>query len=324
MTLSQTKGGKLAIAAGRAFAIITLAISDVCDDRMDVIASGPTVACRSSVADTWQILRKYQLLNDRSTDGTAGCPDSVHQVLQALQQNQPVCVDYTATSYRQHALIIGNNRTACQTALVHCTRLNYLPLVISTRIVGDVSAVAIAYMQLARAVFEYRRRQTDCDETLWRLALAPIRHQLYIDDEATEQLRQLIETARSDEQQRPICLIAGGEPTVRLAAQPGRGGRNQELALRMSQLLMDADEMRERVMVLCAGTDGYDGPTEAAGAIGCAAVGNEAGISTEMQRCVDNNDSFVWWDMCANGRWHIRTGHTGTNVMDLHLVLIGC
>lgn len=312
----MTKGGKLAVAARRAAAIVTLVISDVCGDKLDVIASGPTLPCRTSAADAWQILTKYQILEN---DVTA-CPQSIRKILEQQLKEQPMNEEPSPTNC-QHALIVGNNRTACQAALAHCTQLNYLPIVISTQVHGNVATVAKAYVELACAIYAYRWQHSDPAQ--WQREFSPICRQLDIDVATQQQLRKLVEAARSEEQ-REICLIFGGEPTVRLASRPGRGGRSQELALRVSQLLhgLEANAIGERVMVLCAGTDGFDGPNAAAGAIGCASVARNAD-ATELQACVDGSDSFGWYEACANGDWHIRTGHTGTNVMDLHLLLVG-
>ena len=114
---------------------------------------------------------------------------------------------------------------------------------------------------------------------------------------------------------RPACLLSGGETTVRIAGT-GKGGRNQEFvlaaALRMGGL--------RNVVVLSAGTDGSDGPTDAAGAFADETTvlrAAEAGL--DPQAYLDDNDSYHFFDQLND---LYKTGPTNTNVMDLRIVLI--
>jgi glycerate 2-kinase len=119
---------------------------------------------------------------------------------------------------------------------------------------------------------------------------------------------------------RPQCILWGGETTVTLGPAPGQGGRNQELALAAARSLHDAGEKSNGIMLLSAGTDGRDGPTDAAGAV---------------------VDGLTWYAIVAGGRdaaadlaGHnayealdaahalLRVGYTGTNVMDIVIGLI--
>jgi glycerate 2-kinase len=113
---------------------------------------------------------------------------------------------------------------------------------------------------------------------------------------------------------RPICLVAGGETTVTIRGE-GRGGRCQELALAAALAL----EGRAHVTLLAAGTDGTDGPTDAAGAFvdgSSCQRGARAGVLA--RDCLERNDSYGFFQ--AEGGL-LRTGPTGTNVMDLVMLL---
>jgi glycerate 2-kinase len=113
-----------------------------------------------------------------------------------------------------------------------------------------------------------------------------------------------------------VLLIAGGETTVTLRGR-GRGGRNQELALAAGIAL----EGTTGVGLLAVGTDGTDGPTDAAGAFadgGSCRRGEGEGLTA--RDCLERNDSYSFFD--AEGGL-LRTGPTGTNVMDLALLLRG-
>jgi glycerate-2-kinase len=122
-------------------------------------------------------------------------------------------------------------------------------------------------------------------------------------------LGTLLLALRSD---RPVCLLAGGETTVTLRGS-GLGGRSQELALAAAL----AFQGRAGVALLAAGTDGSDGPTDAAGACadgGTVERGRARGESAAAR--LEDNDSYRFF--AAEGGL-LRTGPTGTNVRDLVL-----
>ncbi len=113
---------------------------------------------------------------------------------------------------------------------------------------------------------------------------------------------------------KPICLLAGGEPTVTVKGK-GLGGRNTELALAMAMELRGL----KKIIFLSAGTDGTDGPTDAAGAVVNGLTYSRAlqkGISPEAH--LKENDSYTFFKK-AGGL--LMTGPTRTNVMDLHILL---
>jgi glycerate 2-kinase len=115
---------------------------------------------------------------------------------------------------------------------------------------------------------------------------------------------------------RPVCLIAGGETTVTIRGR-GLGGRCQEFAL---ALVSELSSMRD-VVVLAAGTDGSDGPTEAAGAIVDPTTLERAqGKGLDVRRALQDNDSHPFFDALGD---LVRTGPTGSNLMDVYLGLVG-
>ena len=110
----------------------------------------------------------------------------------------------------------------------------------------------------------------------------------------------------------PACIITGGETTVALKGS-GLGGRNQEFALAAA---IDIAGLRE-VLVFSAGTDGTDGPTDAAGAIvdGCT-----LSRKPDALRYLNENDSYHYFEALGD---LVKTGPTNTNVMDVRLALVG-
>jgi hydroxypyruvate reductase len=116
---------------------------------------------------------------------------------------------------------------------------------------------------------------------------------------------------------RPFCMLGGGETTVTLGTRPGRGGRNQEFALVGATVLDGASDL----LLLSMGTDGIDGPTDAAGGW---ADGTTAGRArrkgVDLTAALERHDAYPALHELGT---LIITGPTGTNVMDLHVGLAG-
>ncbi len=110
----------------------------------------------------------------------------------------------------------------------------------------------------------------------------------------------------------PACLITGGETTVTIKGG-GLGGRNQEFVLAAA---LDIAGL-ERTVIFSAGTDGTDGPTDAAGAV---ADGDTLRRGPEALRYLNDNDSYHYFESLGD---LVTTGPTGTNVMDVHIILVG-
>lgn len=141
-------------------------------------------------------------------------------------------------------------------------------------------------------------------------------------DELTGDVADACETIlRAAEQiptDKPTCLIFGGETTVVLHGN-GRGGRNQELALRVA--LAAPPRLQRPFLFLSGGTDGRDGPTDAAGGLvdeHSAERMRAAGVDPEA--LLANNDSYA--ALAASGDL-LMTGATGTNVADVQILLLG-
>jgi len=111
----------------------------------------------------------------------------------------------------------------------------------------------------------------------------------------------------------PACVISGGETTVTLRGD-GTGGRNQEFVLAAARDIAALP----RTVILSAGTDGTDGPTDAAGAIADGLTIERSDI--DAADSLARNDSYPFFNALGD---LIRTGPTGTNVMDIHVVLVG-
>ena len=266
--ISRVKGGQLARLASPA-RLVTLVLSDVIGDPLDIIASGPTVPDESTYSDCKSIMKKYGLGDE--------LPPSVIRHLDAgakgTEPETPVpgdpVFDHTQTA------LVANNRQALDAARTEARKRGYNPLVLSSSIDGETREVARVYAAMAREI--------EC---------------------------------HGDPVRRPACVISGGETTVTLKGG-GKGGRNQEFVL----AAVAGIEGLERTVVFSAGTDGTDGPTDAAGAVAdgqTLARAAEKGLDAEAS--LDDNDAYRFFEPLGD---LVITGPTHTNVMDLRLLLVG-
>jgi hydroxypyruvate reductase len=142
-----------------------------------------------------------------------------------------------------------------------------------------------------------------------------------LEGEAREAGRLLAAMARSVQDtglpvRPPACLIAGGEVTVTVRGN-GRGGRCQELALAAGVSIAG----RRGVLIAGVGTDGTDGPTDAAGAYATGDMLERAGaFGLDARSALADNDAYPFFQALGD---LIVTGPTRTNVNDLYLVLVG-
>jgi hydroxypyruvate reductase/glycerate 2-kinase len=117
---------------------------------------------------------------------------------------------------------------------------------------------------------------------------------------------------------RPVCVLLGGETTVTLGEHSGKGGRNQEFVLAMLCKLGDVG-MKD-VAILSGGTDGEDGPTDAAGTIASAqTLATARKLSFDPQEFLARHDAYPFFAATDD---LIKTGPTETNVMDIRVLLI--
>lgn len=260
--LSRIKGGGLARAC-RAGRMITLIVSDVLGDPLDVIASGPTVPNEQSLEEAIAVFERLGV-----TDRPEAAP-----VLAALRRQQG---EARAPERLEHVtnIVIANNATAVDAAGMEAERRGYQHAMTSAA--GSEGAAEGVGRDLAAMAVRMRERAG------------------------------------------PDCLISGGEPTVTLADEAirGRGGRNQQLVLAALGALGGCD----RVALLSGGTDGEDGPTDAAGAVideEVAARAQSLGLSIED--ALHRNDAYTFFEH-AGGL--LKTGPTGANVCDVRVVTV--
>nr|XP_033781681.1 glycerate kinase [Geotrypetes seraphini]XP_033781682.1 glycerate kinase [Geotrypetes seraphini]XP_033781683.1 glycerate kinase [Geotrypetes seraphini]XP_033781684.1 glycerate kinase [Geotrypetes seraphini]XP_033781685.1 glycerate kinase [Geotrypetes seraphini]XP_033781686.1 glycerate kinase [Geotrypetes seraphini]XP_033781687.1 glycerate kinase [Geotrypetes seraphini] len=305
-SLSRLKGGGLAQAAYPA-QVLSLILSDVIGDSLDIIASGPTVPSSHSASDCLQILGKYNLQH--------AMPAAVKSALQ-----QPNSLPDPREFKHVHNVIIGSNSLALAQARCRAQELGYLPLVLSAAVSGEVKEVSRFYSLLIQLVCSYLVEPgTDpqAERDLMKLQIPGL------------DLPGCLETLNSFRPGRAVCLLAGGESTVHLQGD-GKGGRNQELALRVALELhrvqmakADCSLGRWDIVFLSGGTDGQDGPTDAAGAFCSLELVKQAEQEgLDVEAFLGCNDSYTFLSKFQNGHSLLLTGLTGTNVMDIQIILI--
>ncbi|XP_008052030.1 glycerate kinase isoform X1 [Carlito syrichta] len=302
--LSQLKGGGLAQAAYPA-QVVSLILSDVVGDPVEVIASGPTVASAHNVQDCLHILNRYGL--------RAALPRSVKTVL-ARADSDP---HGPHTCGHVLNVIIGSNVLALAEAQRQAEALGYRAMVLSAAMQGDVKSVAQFYGLLAHAAGTRLTPSTAGASVQEDAKLHELAAELQIPDLQLEAALEVVVGAMG-----PVCLLAGGEPTVQLQGS-GKGGRNQELALRVGAELGRWPLGPIDVLFLSGGTDGRDGPTEAAGAWVMPDLASQAAAEgLDMATFLAQNDSHAFFCHFQGGTHLLHTGMTGTNVMDTHFLFL--
>lgn len=266
--ISAVKGGQLARLAHPA-AVLSLLLSDVIGDNLDVIGSGPTAPDASTFGSAQAVLEKYAIA-DR-------IPESVRARIGAGARGEiaetPKPGDRVFA--RVNNVVVGSNRLAVDAAARKARQLGFRPLVLSTRIEGETREVARMHAAIAREIGD---------------SGLPLK--------------------------APACVISGGETTVTLRGS-GLGGRNQEFVLAAAIDLAGS----ENIVVLSGGTDGTDGPTDAAGAIADGrTLERAAAAGRDAHRFLEDHDSYRFFEPLGD---LLKTGPTGTNVMDIRLLLVG-
>lgn len=262
--ISNIKGGRLAEIAYPA-RVLSLILSDVIGDKLDVIASGPTTEDETTYKEAIDILNKYSLVDK--------FPETVINILKngeaGLITETPKRGDKIFKNVEN--IIVGSNNLFIEAAKKRAEMLGFTTKVLTNQLMGEAR---------------------DVGKWLGRI----------VKEEISKKSKNLV-------------LISGGETTVKVKGS-GIGGRNMELALSFAIEI----EGLEGISLLSAGTDGTDGPTDAAGAIVNGYTIKEARKNGIMaQEYLDNNDSYNFFKD-AGGLF--ITSPTGTNVMDIQLIVI--
>lgn len=264
--LSSVKGGQLARTI-RPARLVTLIISDVIGNHLDVIGSGPTVPDTTTFADALAVIEKYNLAGDV----TRGVLNYIRDGCAGYHPETPKPGDLIFEGTKN--VIAGTNQAALRACKKEAAKLGFRSYIIDTGLEGDVDTVCESILNTA------------------------------------------ISFRNNEDIPKPACLLYGGETTVRVTGS-GLGGRNQHLALSAAIKLKDIPG----ITILSAGTDGTDGPTDAAGAVADSDTFAEASSMDEDP--VNYLADFNSYNFFRRIGGLITTGPTYTNVMDIVVVIV--
>ncbi|MFD1630140.1 glycerate kinase type-2 family protein [Pseudopedobacter beijingensis] len=157
-------------------------------------------------------------------------------------------------------------------------------------------------------------------------AAAELGYNVYVSDklvtgETQEEAKELIGSLLQHRFEKPCCIIQGGETVIRVTGT-GKGGRNQHFALAaLKELTLLRNQINAKdVILLSCGTDGTDGPTDAAGAvISLTTLDWVAEQNISIEEYLDNHDAYSFFEKVGG---LIRTGPTQTNVMDIQIMIV--
>ncbi|ACL02649.1 Hydroxypyruvate reductase [Desulfatibacillum aliphaticivorans] len=265
--LSAVKGGQLVRIAHPA-TMISLVLSDVIGDDLDIIASGPTTPDPDTFQRCLEIIDRHQM-----------CLNFPAEVMGHLERGAAGDLPETPKPgdpmfNHAHTLIVGSSRQSLLQARDKAKGLGYNTMILSSLIDGEAQDVAKVHVGIAKEIL-----------------------------------------ATGNPLQRPACVLSGGETTVTIKGK-GKGGRNMEFALAAAIAIQGV----EGALLFSAGTDGTDGPTDAAGAYCDGGTCSRAeAMGLDPHDYLLRNDSYNFFKKTEE---LVITGPTMTNVMDLRLILI--
>lgn len=264
----------------------------------------------SRTKDCLKIFQEFAISRD-------DIPSAVLEVL-----DKPVdCSMVEPSSAFSHVnnVIIGSNSIAVAAAQERANNVGFETMNISNAIDGEAKQVAAMFVDLAKCICE---RFIPGPSTVGEWLAESFK----VNKDKIEELEDMLQKAVQGN--KPVFIIGAGETTVTIRGK-GKGGRNQELALaagiamNKSSALQTYHQDGFLVTLLSAGTDGQDGPTDAAGAVadlGQVARASESGL--DPSAFLDNNDSYTFYRALDQGKDLVVTGLTGTNVMDIQILLV--
>jgi len=303
--IDLAKGGQLARDAYPA-PIITLVISDVVGDPLDMVSSGSTVPDPYTFKDAYEVLKKYSLLNR--------IPKPVRRIIETgLKGTIPETPKENEPCFkRAKTILIGSNTMALK-AMAQTAKSLGVDVVVNTEpVIGEARDVArrhaINAFKLAKSLSEnghssllsFLRKQESID---WIPACAGMTNGGF--------------KISSNKPKRPLFILSGGETTVTVKGN-GKGGRNQEYTLAfilaMERLGFD------RFICLSCSTDGIDYIKDAAGSmVDGTSLMQARKIGLNPKRLLNNNDSYHFHKPINT---LVKTGPTGTNVNDIQIIVV--
>ena len=262
--LSKVKGGKLAKKVKGT--LIALILSDVVGDKLDIIASGPTVKDPSTFYDAYKILTRYDLWDK--------IPESVrdHILLGIKGLREETLKEDLPNVYN---FIIGGVSLACESAAKKARELGLEPYILTTTLEGEAKDTGLVLGSIIEEIYHHDR---------------PFK--------------------------KPCVIICGGETTVTIRGEAGKGGPNQEVALSITRKIKGL----RNTAFLSIDTDGTDGPTDAAGGLVDSYTYDELmKKNIDVEEYLSKHDAY---NALRNVNALVFTGPTNTNVNSIMIGVI--
>ncbi len=315
--LSELKAGRLAEKASNAN-IISLIISDVINDELDIISSGPTCLLKYPSEKFIESLEIIENLNLKSK-----IPE---EVFDFIKNNSLLkSTEYLNTINTEHYLI-GNNKYATNAILNNPIIQDYdYKKIIMNDIDGESKLIGSIYACLTYMLL-LNKTDWKNSEIMEHLKLYLIEN--YCDNQLDKFIIQLKDLFQNKNEKCKICLISGGETTVTFIDtmyDSGLGGRNHELVLSyeytFNRLIKNnLNKLKNyRFIFSSFGSDGIDGPTDSAGAYVTNNEVNSLSNIDIINSYLLKHDSYKYYSKVDR---LLKTGPTGTNVSDIQILMI--
>lgn len=327
--------------------MLSLILSDVIGDPLHIIASGPTVPSHTTPSAVRTLLSIYLPKIPKplpasvisALNGAVSSSQTYPQTSSSLTSASSSSASFISRGICDvHNVLIGNNAVATKAAECAAAELGYKVIVWSHCVEGEAKQVGELYAKLASILLHHMRQPHSRHKLKQQLDLLTQKNAAVIfpNEKVKSNFSNLVDHLL-DINSNKLCLISGGEPTVTVNGN-GVGGRNQEMALSFAchihdHLVGNKQEVDTRgensfigngtLVFGCLGTDGQDGPCDSAGAVVDIQTWAQAlkqGLDPEDSLL--NNDSNTFFSQLNCGQLLIKTGLTGTNVMDLHALLL--
>jgi glycerate-2-kinase len=340
--LDACKGGKLLqfVTHPHTTTWVNLVLSDIIGDPLSLIASGPSVPSSTTISPWKTVQQLLQELPPLLSHLPQSVQDFIQQGIDNADKDQDDKTENNnnnsntlkkvssggggsgSKDVQPYTHIVGNTKQAVEAAAATAQQLGYTPLILATQLQGEARELASFFVAMAQHYAMTMATTTGTTST------AP---------------------------PGPIAILTGGESTVTLSSSSspssstkiGKGGRNQEMALAVALGLEETwrrDDTHQLptipVLFASVGTDGTDGPTDAAGAIVTPTTITKLGRSAGLQALQTHNaypylsqsyaveDDTIMNESSSNTTTTtttpiLKTGPTGTNVADIQILLIG-
>uniref|UniRef100_A0A914DTQ8 Glycerate kinase n=1 Tax=Acrobeloides nanus TaxID=290746 RepID=A0A914DTQ8_9BILA len=296
IALSRLKGGQLGLKAAPAKAI-SLIMSDIIGDPLNLIASGPTVRCEESLENPIDILKQLDLLNEIPP-----------YVLEYLKNQSPESL--TDSKVEITNVVVGNNQFMLRTLADSFANSGIQSIVATEPVEGDATQVASKYVDFMLGASKLSSSKTSIGG---------------LDSEFS--------TVHSP----TIFIFGGETTVnfprdINLSV--AKGGRNQEMVLAFLKKLLELYKSEKKIPAaklhfafFSLGTDGQDGPTDATGALitseDVPSSSEEIDVVLhEVDSSLKSKNSYGYWSKFNDGANHVKIGKTGNNLMDVQLLYV--